>query len=323
MALATTTRPKTKKQTPEEKICSEVIKLLESGVQPWQKEWTTSTSASYRNFITGHKYSGANIALLSLYESVRGYRSTLYCGFAQARSKNWTVKKGSEASYIMYPKPVKYDKTDKDGNPVKDKDGNVIKVQYMSFSCVAVFNADCLMGLDPKSQDALEQALKAEERNIKENINDVETRKSKAFNVLDSYMKREEIEYREKQEKAFYSPSLDQVGMPSPVQFTNADSFLATLSHECIHSTKKASRLDRSFGASMFGNDAYAREELVAELGALILTRSLNVGSRIENHASYLKSWLSGIKEDNSYLFKSLAHANRAANYILEPKEKA
>ena len=83
MALATTTRPKTKKQTPEEKICSEVIKLLESGVQPWQKEWTTSTSASYRNFITGHKYSGANIALLSLYESVRGYRSTLYCGFAQ------------------------------------------------------------------------------------------------------------------------------------------------------------------------------------------------------------------------------------------------
>ena len=319
MALATTTQPKTK-VTPEEKICNEVIKLLEKGVQPWQKKWTTSTSGSYRNFITGHKYSGANVALLTMYECVYNYTSNLYCGFAQARSKGWLVKKGSVASYIMHPKPVKYDKLDKDGNPVKDKDGKPIIVQYMSFQCVPIFNSDCLQGKDAQSQDALEQAIKAEQRNIKENINDIETRKHKCFTVLKDYIDREEIEYREGGDRAYYSPSSDLIGMPAPKQFQDSDSFLATMAHECIHSTKKPSRLDRSFGASRFGNDAYAREELVAELGCLILTRSLNVGSQIENHASYLNSWLSGIKEDRSYLFKSLAYANKAANYIMNPE---
>ena len=203
MALATTTKPKAKKQTPEEKICNEVIKLLEKGVHPWQKKWTTSTSGSYRNFITGHKYSGANVALLTMYECVYGYTSNLYCGFAQARSKGWLVKKGSVASYIMHPKPVKYDKLDKDGNPVKDKDGKPIVVQYMSFQCVPIFNSDCLQGKDAKSQDALDQAIKAEQRNIKENINDIETRKHKCFTVLKNYIDREEIEYREGGDQAY------------------------------------------------------------------------------------------------------------------------
>ena len=318
MALATTTKPKAKKQTPEEKICAEIIALIEKGVNPWQKPWTAQTSGNYRNLITGHLYSGANTALLIMYEVSRGYTSNLYVGYAQAAKKNWTVKKGSKACYILHPVPVCFDKTDKDGNPVKDDKGNVVKVQFMNFKPVAVFNSDCLVGADEKAQDALEQTIKHEQRNIKENFNDVETRKHKAFTTLKGYMDAQEIDLLEGGDRAYYSPSADNIGMPKPKQFQTVDGYLATLSHECIHSTKKESRLDRSFGFSMFGNDAYAREELVAELGSAILTRKLNVGSKIEHHSSYLKSWLKGIKEDTSYLFKSLAYANKAANFILE-----
>ena len=318
MALSTTTKPKAQKQTPEEKICAEIIALIEKGVNPWQKPWTAQTSGNYRNLITGHLYSGANTALLIMYEVSRGYTSNLYVGYAQAAKKKWTVKKGSKACYILHPVPVCFDKTDKDGNKVKDDKGNVVKVQYMNFKPVAVFNSDCLIGTDEKSQEALDQTIKSEQRNIKENFNDVETRKSKAFATLKGYMDSQEIDLLEGGDTAYYSPSNDNIGMPNPKQFQSVDGYLATLAHECIHSTKKESRLDRSFGFSMFGNEAYAREELVAELGSAILTRKLNVGSKIEHHSSYLQSWLRGITADPKYLFNSLAYANKAANFILE-----
>ena len=319
---ATATRAKTKKASPEQKICNEIIALLEKGVSPFQKPWTAQTSGTYRNLITSHMYSGANTALLIMYEISRGYTSNLYVGYSQAAKKNWTVKKGSKACYILHPVPVKFDKKDKEGNQVKDDKGNVVKVQFMNFKPVAVFNSDCLIGADEKAQDSLEQAIKHEERNIKENFTDVETRKHKAFTALKAYMDKEEIPLKEGGDKAYYSPSRDFIGMPNPKQFQNVDGYLATLSHECIHSTKKESRLDRSFGFSMFGNEAYGKEELVAEMGSAILTRKLNVGSKIENHASYLESWLRGIKEDPSYLFKSLAFANKAVNFILDNDSK-
>ena len=157
----TKTRSKaTKKLTPEQKIVNEIIKLIEKGVNPWQKEWTAQTSGNYRNLLTGHLYSGANTALLIMYEVSRGYTSNLYVGYAQAAAKNWTVEKGSKACYILHPVPVAYNKKDKDGNEIKDDKGQPIRISYTGFKPVAVFNSDCLKGTDEKSQEALNQLIK-------------------------------------------------------------------------------------------------------------------------------------------------------------------
>jgi antirestriction protein ArdC len=67
---------------------------------------------------------------------------------------------------------------------------------------------------------------------------------------------------------AYYNVSQDFVQMPPFVAFRDAESFYSTLAHETVHWTRHKSRLDRDFGRKRFGDEGYAMEELVAELGA-------------------------------------------------------
>lgn len=65
---------------------------------------------------------------------------------------------------------------------------------------------------------------------------------------------------------ACYMPALDRVQMPTFGQFERATSYYATLAHELTHWTGAKSRLDRKL-SGQFGSEAYAMEELIAELG--------------------------------------------------------
>jgi antirestriction protein ArdC len=67
-----------------------------------------------------------------------------------------------------------------------------------------------------------------------------------------------------------------------------------------------------------FGSTAYAKEELIAELGSVFLCSTLGIEIDTQQHAAYLQSWIKGLKEDNQFLFKSAASAQRAHNYLLE-----
>ncbi|TCU03637.1 uncharacterized protein DUF1738 [Rhizobium sullae] len=116
---------------------------------------------------------------------------------------------------------------------------------------------------------------------------------------------------------AYYSPALDYVQMPAFEAFRDAQSYYATLAHELTHWTRHATRLDRDFGRKRFGDDGYAREELVAELGAAFLCADL--GLRLEDradHAAYIGHWLAVLKEDKRAIFTAAAHAQRAADYL-------
>ena len=71
-----------------------------------------------------------------------------------------------------------------------------------------------------------------------------------------------------------------------------------------------------------FGCDSYAKEELVAELTAYLISNELQINSDVSNHASYLKTWIKCLRKDPSILSISLQAANKAKDYILNPKEK-
>jgi antirestriction protein ArdC len=105
--------------------------------------------------------------------------------------------------------------------------------------------------------------------------------------------------------------------MPHFTSFRDTESYYSTLAHEMTHWTKHASRLDREFGRSKFGNDAYAREELVAEIGAAFLSCDLGITPEPrEDHASYLDHWLKVLKEDKRAIFQAAAHAQRAVDFL-------
>ena len=116
---------------------------------------------------------------------------------------------------------------------------------------------------------------------------------------------------------AHYSGGTDHVQMPAFEAFCSPEAYYATLAHELTHWTKHKSRLDRDFGRKTWGDEGYAREELVAELGAAFLAADL--GLAIEprpDHASYIASWIKVLQDDTRAIVQAAAHAERAVAYL-------
>lgn len=66
-----------------------------------------------------------------------------------------------------------------------------------------------------------------------------------------------------------------------------------------------------------FADQAYAREELVAELGAAFLCADLGVAlTPREDHAAYLASWLDVLRADKRAIFQAASFAARAVDYL-------
>ena len=84
-----------------------------------------------------------------------------------------------------------------------------------------------------------------------------------------------------------------------------------------MHWTRHPSRLDRDFGRKRWGDEGYAVEELVAELGASYLGAQLDLpDSHIEDHASYIASWLRVLDNDRKAIFAAAARAQEAVDLL-------
>ena len=123
--------------------------------------------------------------------------------------------------------------------------------------------------------------------------------------------------------RAYYAVEPDTVQMPPFESFRDAESYYATLAHEVTHWTRHPSRLDRDFGRKRWGDEGYAREELVAELGSAFLSADLGLTPEPRaDHASYIASWLKVLKDDKRFIFSAAGHAQRAADFLhrLQPQ---
>lgn len=81
--------------------------------------------------------------------------------------------------------------------------------------------------------------------------------------------------------------------------------------------TKHPSRLDRDFGRKQWGDEGYAREELVAELASAFLCADLGITPEVmPDHASYIANWLTVLKNDKRAIFSAAAHAQKAVDYL-------
>ena len=77
------------------------------------------------------------------------------------------------------------------------------------------------------------------------------------------------------------------------------------------------SRLDRDFGRKRYGDEGYAVEELVAELGSAFLSADLELTPEVrDDHASYIVSWIKVLKNDKRAIFTAASHAQRAADFL-------
>ena len=123
--------------------------------------------------------------------------------------------------------------------------------------------------------------------------------------------------------RAYYAQEFDYVQMPIIEAFRDAESYYATLGHEFIHSTKHPSRLARDFGRKSWGDEGYACEELVAEMGSAFLCADLELTPEVrDDHAGYIASWLEVLKNDKRCVVQAASYAQKAVNYLhgLQPQ---
>ena len=115
--------------------------------------------------------------------------------------------------------------------------------------------------------------------------------------------------------EAFYSPSHDFVQVPPQAAFHEPVNWYRTALHELGHWTGHGSRLDRDQKGG-FGSEAYAKEELVAEMAAAFTCASLGIAPTVR-HSDYIAAWLSVLQGDDKAIFRAASHASRAGDFLL------
>ncbi len=118
-------------------------------------------------------------------------------------------------------------------------------------------------------------------------------------------------------DRAFFSPAEDYINLPPVAAFKSEGAYQNTLNHEAVHWSGHESRLSRKV-ANVFGTPDYAREELVAEIGAAMLAVQMDLAPEPHpEHATYLASWIKALKEDPQVLYTAAIQAERATDYLI------
>ena len=125
-----------------------------------------------------------------------------------------------------------------------------------------------------------------------------------------------------KGDKAYYSPANDHIVVPKREQFVDGEAFATNTLHECAHATGADSRLARHLGGNPFGSPEYAREELIAELSAAVISSQYGMSKHIKSDsAQYLKSWLGSLQQGPEYLKSVLGDVRRSSGLITQRLE--
>ncbi len=288
---------RTEKQDVYTRITNQIVNHLEKGVKPWVRPWNAADAAGRITRPLRHNgkpYSGINVLSLWASAMAQDFAAPIWMTFKQASELDAHIRKGEKGSLVVYADSITRKETDK-------KTGDEIDREIPFLKGYTVFNVEQIDGLPEiyyaKAAPTLDPVTRIEHA-------------EKFFAALGATI-------RHGGNRAFYGIAADVIQMPPFESFQDADSYYATLAHECTHWTGGKTRLDRDFGGHRFGSEGYAVEELVAELGAAFLCADLELALEPrEDHASYVATWLKVLAADNRAVFAAAAHAQRAAEFI-------
>ena len=288
------------------RITDQIIAHLEKGVKPWTQPWQAGHAAgpvSRPLRHNGQPYSGINVITLWATAMERGFAAPIWMTFKQAKQLGAHVRKGEKSAPVVYCNTLVRTETDEQTGEEEERAIPFLKGYN-------VFNVEQIEGLPAHYTAPAAPQLNPDQR----------------IAAADAFFEATGAEIRHGGGSACYIPSRDLIRMPDFETFRDAESYYATLAHECTHWTRHETRLSRDFGRKQFGDAGYAREELVAELGAAFLCADLGITPEDrEDHAAYIASWLEVLRNDKRAVFTAAAHAQRAADYLhgCQPQENA
>lgn len=293
------TTSSTKRFDVHEAITDQIIQAIETGTGPLQMPWHRSGGAIYRptNIASGNAYRGVNVIALWAAAYSRGFEHGVWGTYRQWQAKGGQVRRGEKSSLVIFYKTL--DAADDDHQHDEEQHRRfVAKASY-------VFNVDQV--------DNVDVDVDAPKPDVDPVVRD---QSAEAFLTATRAM------IREGGDRAFYRPSDDTITMPDRWRFTGTETitpteaWYATAFHELVHWSGASMRLDRQFG-ERFGDDAYAVEEMVAEIGAAFLCGDLGITAEPRpDHAAYVDHWLRIMKGDRKAVFTAASAASKAADYL-------
>lgn len=313
-----------------------IARMEQMKASDWKKGWIGGTSgfAGLPQNVGDRNYSGSNSFFLQLQTAAQGYRLPVYLTFKQAHNLKAHVLKGEKAFPVVY-----WDVLVKDKNSHKvssDEYKAMSKEEKKGMDVIPFFKAFPVYNIDqtnlaevqPERVQKLMEKFKVPELRDKEGMY--------AHAALDRMIETQgwlcPIQANKREDGAYYSPTRDIVVLPMKEQFNIGNTleeiyrggmeFYSTMLHEMTHSTMTPERLNREMGGR-FGDPKYAKEELVAELTAAMISHSMGFDSKVtDNSAAYLDSWIGVLKQEPKFIVSIMADVNKASDLILDQVDK-
>lgn len=278
------------------RVTSQIIAELEKGHRPWLKPWNAEHAAGRITRPLRHEgtpYKGINILMLWASAELQGFVSPYWLTYRQAQELGGHVKKGEHGSPVVYANTFKKTEQAEDGTETEQE------IAYLKE--YTVFCADQCEGLPAHYYEMAEPPKETLER----------------IERAEAFFANTKADIRYGGNRAFYAIDADYVRMPPFECFRDAESHAATLAHELTHWTRHESRLNRDLGRKKWGDEGYAMEELVAELGSAFLCADLHITPETrDDHAAYIASWLKVLRDDKRAIFSAASLASQAADYL-------
>ena len=274
-------------------VTEKIVKLLEQGIVPWRKPWTSTGLP--RNLVSKKPYRGINYFLLSASK----YVSPLWLTYRQANELGGHIRKGEESTAVVFWKIEDAKRGTNDLDTEKNRRRFLLRY-YRLFNLEQCELPQAVLEKLPKIETHEHDPIEAAEKIIAGMPNPPEIQHAGS--------------------KAFYSSITDRITLPPRELFISAEEEMATEFHEISHATGSPKRLNRESiaEAAPFGSEIYAAEELVAEMSAAYLCAEAGISPAvIDNQAAYVAGWLKKLRDDRRLVVHAAAQAQKAADYIL------
>jgi antirestriction protein ArdC len=276
-----------------QEVTDDIIRLLEAGTAPWQKPWEEVAGGGLPyNPTTNKPYRGGNIIALMISEMRHGYTDPRWMTYKQAADKGWQVRKGEKSTRIEFWEAKPGDENGQDD----ERPSRLIHRVYSVFNAQQI---DVIPHIVTNPREPWE-VCEAGERIMKDSGADI----------------------RYGGNRAYYRHDTDHVQLPPREVFKDAPGFYGTATHELIHWTGGEKRLNRESLTTSKGFNAhdeqYAREELIAEIGSMMLGAETGIPHDPSQHAAYVQSWIEALKNDKNEIFRAASAASKACDFILD-----
>ena len=295
-----------------QEVTNAIIELLEGHQQNFDRPWICLgvDNDHARNPSSGNYYRGINQFLLSIKMMKKGYLKNQWATFKQIKSMDGNVLKGEKSTPIIFYKSTYLDKNNKYYSSETIQTVSKEQLNQLGIQNIPMVKIYRVFNLQAQTENLNPEFYTVEPLGELQDFDKDEA----AENLIESTGAT--ITEQEGND-AYYDPNNDVIVLPNRNQFKGVkENYYAVSLHELGHWTGGSSRLNREFG--QFGDDAYAKEELIAELISAFCCAHLGFTKTISNNAAYIRSWLAVLKSDNKAVISAAAAAQNGADLILD-----